>query len=77
MLQRANAAAYFSPVLTRIAGRGGEEETQPKPLPEEIAPPLDYAPKRSPRDKGMLDESFGLDEDSNGGEADEPRPPVI
>ena len=26
-----------------------------------VLPPLDYAPKQSPYEKGMLDESFGLD----------------
>lgn len=28
-----------------------------------VLPPLDYAPKKSPDEKGMLDESFGLDKD--------------
>lgn len=29
---------------------------------EEISPPLDYAPKTSPDEPGMLNEKFGLDE---------------
>lgn len=35
-------------------GEPGESESS-------VLPPLDYAPKQSPYEKGMLDESFGLD----------------
>jgi hypothetical protein len=30
-------------------------------VPAVMAPPLDYAPKASARDKGVLDEGFGLE----------------
>jgi len=44
----------------------GPLEGQPDPnlIPEQMAniqPPLDYAPKTSPDEKGMLNEEFGLD----------------
>lgn len=41
-----------------------ESERDPAEIPAhmaEIQPPLDYAPKSSPDEKGMLNEEFGLD----------------
>lgn len=38
-----------------------------------VLPPLDYAPKKSPNEKGMLDESFGLDQEPKAeSEAEDP-----
>ena len=42
-------------------------EKDPAEIPDELItprPPLDYAPKLSPDEKGMLNEEFGLDRDS-------------
>jgi len=41
-----------------------QNDGDPKEIPaelEDIQPPLDYAPKTSPDEKGMLNEEFGLD----------------
>ena len=41
-----------------------DSQTDPNLIPEQLAdvqPPLDYAPKTSPDEKGMLNEEFGLD----------------
>jgi uncharacterized membrane-anchored protein YhcB (DUF1043 family) len=38
----------------------------------DIQPPLDYAPKTSPDEKGMLNEEFGLDRNKSGGAPAEP-----
>lgn len=41
-----------------------ENERDPAEIPAHLAdvqPPLDYAPKSSPNEKGMLNEEFGLD----------------
>ncbi|MDG2045998.1 MAG: DUF1043 family protein [Halioglobus sp.] len=41
-----------------------ENNTDPTEIPAHLAhiqPPLDYAPKGSPEEKGMLNEEFGLD----------------
>lgn len=41
-----------------------ENERDPSEIPAHLAtiqPPLDYAPKASPDEKGMLNEEFGLD----------------
>jgi uncharacterized membrane-anchored protein YhcB (DUF1043 family) len=41
-----------------------EERTDPTQIPADFAriqPPLDYAPKSSPDEKGMLNEEFGLE----------------
>ena len=48
-----------------VVGRLGDERDAaeiPAQL-EDIQPPLDYAPKTSPDEKGMLNESFGLERD--------------
>jgi len=46
-----------------IAGRleGSSDEAEVPSQLADIHPPLDYAPKTSPDEKGMLNESFGLD----------------
>jgi uncharacterized membrane-anchored protein YhcB (DUF1043 family) len=46
-----------------IVGRleGSREETEIPSQLADVQPPLDYAPKTSPDEKGMLNESFGLD----------------
>jgi len=64
------------PVLATIPNRISGKSTSPRPLPADLAPPLDYAPKRSPHDKGMLDESFGL-ERLRTTEEETPRPPLV
>ncbi len=38
----------------------------------DIRPPLDYAPKTSPEEKGMLNEEFGIDRRTAGARADTP-----
>ncbi len=41
-----------------------ENERDPAEIPPQLAdiqPPLDYAPKSSPDEKGMLNEEFGMD----------------
>ena len=37
------------------------EKLEASPAPEELQQPLDYAPKSSPHETGMLNEEFGLD----------------
>lgn len=49
----------------------------PTEIPQHMAdiqPPLDYAPKASPNEKGMLNEEFGLDRSSEGGTEPEATP---
>ncbi len=44
-----------------------ENNTEPTDIPAHLAntqPPLDYAPKSSPEEKGMLNEEFGLERKS-------------
>ena len=45
--------------LERLQGRGDPAEIPPQLA--DIQPPLDYAPKSSPDEKGMLNEEFGLE----------------
>lgn len=43
-----------------------QNDGDPQEIPAQLAdiqPPLDYAPKTSPDEKGMLNEEFGLDRD--------------
>jgi uncharacterized membrane-anchored protein YhcB (DUF1043 family) len=37
------------------------EKLEASPVPEDLQQPLDYAPKSSPHETGMLNEEFGLD----------------
>ncbi len=46
-------------IMGRLENRNDTAEI-PAPLAD-IQPPLDYAPKTSPDEKGMLNESFGLE----------------
>ncbi len=51
------------PVAMDRVGR----DRDPSEIPPDLAniqPPLDYAPKTSPNEKGMLNEEFGLDRNS-------------
>ncbi|QIB66598.1 YhcB family protein [Kineobactrum salinum] len=45
--------------LGRLESRGDDAEIPPHLA--HIQPPLDYAPKTSPEEKGMLNEEFGID----------------
>lgn len=54
-----------------------QNEADPHLIPEQLAdvqPPLDYAPKSSPDEKGMLNEEFGLDRQPTPATEEEPRP---
>ena len=58
-----------------IAGRleGNPEDANTSSQVADVHPPLDYAPKTSPDEKGMLNESFGLDrEETPPQEVEEP-----
>jgi len=60
-----------------IVGRleGNPEDAEVPSQLADIQPPLDYAPKISPDEKGMLSESFGLDREKDPTqEAEEPAP---
>ena len=53
-----------------------QSEADPHLIPEQLAdvqPPLDYAPKTSPDEKGMLNEEFGLDRQPTQVVEEEPR----
>lgn len=41
-----------------------EEQSQDAASPEHITPPLDYAPRNTDTDKGVLNEEFGLDKEA-------------
>ncbi len=53
------------PVLLDSIGERGDSSEIPPQLAD-IHPPLDYAPKSSPDEKGMLNEEFGLDRGAPG-----------
>ncbi|MGI9286815.1 MAG: YhcB family protein [Pseudomonadales bacterium] len=55
------------PLLEKPSGRRADDtETDPQEqLP--LEPPLDYAPKKGPADKGVLNEDFGLEKVSAAG----------
>ena len=48
------------PIALDQLSRGADSSEIPEHLAN-IRPPLDYAPKSSPDEKGMLNEEFGLD----------------
>jgi uncharacterized membrane-anchored protein YhcB (DUF1043 family) len=58
--------------LDRLQGRGDSAEIPPQLA--NIQPPLDYAPKTSPDEKGMLNEEFGLDRDKTSAKGVEGKP---
>ncbi len=53
-----------APLMKTIPSREQIEAISELPGKGKVLPPLDYAPKRSPGEKGMLDESFGLDKEN-------------
>ncbi len=50
-----------APLMKTIPSREQIEAISEPVREDKVLPPLDYAPKKSPGEKGMLDESFGLD----------------
>lgn len=54
-----------APLMKTIPSREQIEAISELPVKGKVLPPLDYAPKRSPGEKGMLDESFGLDKEKS------------
>jgi uncharacterized membrane-anchored protein YhcB (DUF1043 family) len=59
------------PVVLGRLEDGGDSAEIPAQLAG-IQPPLDYAPKTSPDEKGMLNESFGLESQEQAEMAEEP-----
>ncbi len=59
-----------APRLTRLPEPGGDEPPAAAPL----EPPRDYAPRRSPGEKGALHEAFGLDKPAPEREPEPPKP---
>lgn len=60
----ANGAATLCPGEGPVALghlESGQNSAEIPPNLDHIQPPLDYAPKTSPDEKGMLNEEFGLD----------------
>ena len=60
----ATGAARLSEGDSPIALSQTDTEADPTVIPEllaDVQPPLDYAPKTSPDEKGMLNEEFGLE----------------
>jgi hypothetical protein len=53
-----------TPLMKTIPSREQIEAISEPVTEDKVLPPLDYAPKKSPGEKGMLDESFGLDKDN-------------
>ena len=49
------------PIMKNLPDNAGGEPEVAASEGKTVEPPLDYAPKRTPYDKGMLDESFGID----------------
>ncbi len=50
-----------TPLMKTIPSREQIDAISEPVTDDKFLPPLDYAPKKSPHEKGMLDESFGLD----------------
>ncbi len=57
-------------ILERLVDGNGDEVTAVQM--EDVRPPLDYAPKSSPDEKGMLNESFGLEKEASAETINEP-----
>ena len=51
-----------TPLMKTIPSREQIEAISDPVADGKVLPPLDYAPKKSPGEKGMLDESFGLEQ---------------
>lgn len=47
--------------LQQLGVNPSESLSADEPLPEDVTPPLDYAPKNDPHAKGVLNEEFGLE----------------
>lgn len=52
---------YSGPALTRLPDSVLGTPEPDADEPESVSPPLDYAPKSSPYERGMLNEEFGLE----------------
>ena len=66
----ASGAANLCPDQSVVALGNLDNNTDPNEIPPELADvkaPLDYAPKASPDEKGMLSENFGLEKSSTPG----------
>jgi uncharacterized membrane-anchored protein YhcB (DUF1043 family) len=61
-----------APLMKTIPSREQIEAISELPGKGKVLPPLDYAPKQSPDEKGMLDESFGLDTEQAKGSPKDP-----
>jgi uncharacterized protein len=73
----ANGAAELCQGKGPVALDQISNKRDPAEIPQNMAdiqPPLDYAPKTSPDEKGMLNEEFGLDRRPTPEEAGEPAP---
>lgn len=52
---------HSTPLMKTIPSREQIDAILEPVVEDKVLQPLDYAPKKSPNEKGMLDESFGLD----------------
>ena len=64
------------PVSLERLGDARDESEIPAHLAD-IRPPLDYAPKTSPEEKGMLNEEFGIDRKKPESPAEQPGPKAV
>ena len=64
------------PVSLDRLGDARDESEIPAHLAD-IRPPLDYAPKTSPGEKGMLNEEFGIDRKKAEAQAAQPEPKSV
>ncbi len=64
------------PVSLERLGDARDESEIPAHLAE-VRPPLDYAPKTSPGEKGMLNEEFGIDRKKAEKTPDKPAPKAV
>jgi uncharacterized membrane-anchored protein YhcB (DUF1043 family) len=67
---------YNSTSIKTIPAKEQIEAITEQKITSDTAPPLDYAPKTSPLEPGMLDESFGINGDKKPAN-DDPIPRVI
>lgn len=71
----ASGAANLCPDQSVVALGALDNSIDPNEIPPQLAdvqPPLDYAPKTSPDDQGMLSEDFGLEKSSTPGAENAP-----
>lgn len=50
-----------SPLLEKQSGRRADDPESDRQEQPPLEPPLDYAPRKDPADKGVLNEDFGLE----------------